>query len=123
MIIFIVFIMGMSAGDMFPDESQKIINSQNDFIKSLNQSMNTSQTQSEIGFWGNIRGALGIDGIYDFIRNFFSMLVSFIVMLVQYLFFFIGISQILPTEFYVFFALICSGLSIAILKLIFLAGD
>jgi hypothetical protein len=118
-----MFLIGISATDVFPDETQKIVHSQNDFTNALNRSTAPVNTSSDVGFFGSLLGVVGLDGIYDFIRNFLSLLVSFIVMMVQYLLLFIGISTILPTEFYLFFALIISGTVIAIVKLIFIAGD
>ena len=123
MIIFIIFMIGISASDIFPDESQKVRIAQEDFTNALNRSTSSVNSTSEVGFVSKLLGAVGLDGIYDFIRNFLSMLVAFIVMVVQYLLLFIGITTILPSEFYVFFALISSGLIIAIIKLVFLSGD
>ena len=122
-LITVIFLIGISATDIFPDESQKIVHSQTDFTNALNQSVTPITTSTDIGFFGSLLGVVGLDGIYDFIRNFLSLLVSFIVMIVSYLFLFIGIATILPTEFYLLFALIISGSIIAIVKLIFIAGD
>lgn len=118
-----IFLIGMTATDIFPDESQNIIHSQNDFTQALNRSTAPINNSSDVGFFGSLLGVVGLDGIYDFIRNFLSLLVSFIVMIVSYLFLFIGIATILPTELYLLFALIISGGIIAIVKLIFIAGD
>jgi purine-cytosine permease-like protein len=122
-IIAIIFLIGISATDLYPNQSKNIVTSQNDFTRALNQSTQTVNSTSDVGFFGRILGVVGLDGIYDFIRNFLSMLVSFIVMMVQYVFMFIGIATILPTEFYLLFALMISGTIIALIKLIFLSGD
>jgi hypothetical protein len=122
-ILAVIFIVGISASDIYPDESQALIHSQNDFQNALNQSVVETNSTTEVGFFGTLLGAVGLDGIYDFIRNFLSLLVSFIVMTVQGLFLFLGLATILPTEFYLFFALIASASIAAIVKLIFFAGD
>jgi hypothetical protein len=122
-IIFVIFIIGISATDIYPDETSKIVTSHNNFRAGLNATLNaTSSTQSENGFWQNIFGVTGLNGIYNFIVGFMSMVVSFIVMMTQYLLLFIGISATLPTEFYVLFALLMSSSIIAIVLLIFLNG-
>jgi len=117
-----IFIISMSATDIFPDESQKLKTSQMDFANALNRTTSPGEV-SQIGFFERMLGVVGLDGIYDFVRNFLSMLVSFIVMSVQGLFLFIGISAVLPMEFYLLFALIMSSLIVALIKLIFLSGD
>lgn len=122
-ILAVIFIVGISASDIYPDESQALIHSQNDFQNALNQSVVETNSTTEVGFFGTLLGAVGLDGIYDFIRNFLSLLVSFIVMTVQGLFLFLGLATILPTEFYLFFALIASASIAAIVKLILFAGD
>jgi len=121
-ILAVIFVIGMSASDIFPDESQKLKTSELDFANALNRTTSPGNT-SDIGFFERILGVVGLDGIYDFIRNFLSMLVAFVVMSVQALFLFVGIATILPTEFYLFFALMTSATITAIIKLIFLAGD
>ena len=118
-----IFVIGMTASDIFPDESAKIVKSQIDFNEALNKSTNPTGAASEVSWFGKLLGLAGVDGIYDFIRNFFSMLVSFIVMIVQYVLLFVGIARILPTEFYLFFALMVSTGIILIVKLIFWSGD
>jgi hypothetical protein len=121
-ILAILFIIGMSATDIFPDESQKLKTSELDFANALNITTSPGDP-SNIGFFERLLGVIGVDGIYDFIRNFLSMLVAFIVMSVQALFLFIGIATILPTEFYLFFALITSATITAIIKLVFFSGE
>lgn len=122
-LIAVIFIIGISATDVFPDESQKIVTSQTDFTNALNRSTAPVNSSTDVGFFGKLLGVVGLDGIYDFIRNFLSLLVAFIVMIVSYLLLFIGIATILPTEFYLLFALIISASIIALIKLIFLSGD
>jgi hypothetical protein len=116
-------IIGLSATDLYPDESNKVIASQNTFYSNLNSSTNSTTSTTAGGFWSSLFGIAGLDGIYNFIINFFSILISFIVMIVSYLLLLIGISTTLPKEFYVFFALMGSSMIIAIVKLIFLSGD
>jgi hypothetical protein len=122
-VIACIFLIGVASTDVFPDQSARIIHSQTDFTNALNQSVAPMDTTTDIGFFGSLLGAVGLNGIYDFIRNFLSLLVSFIVMSMQYVLLFVGISSILPTEFYLFFALIISGSIISIIKLIFIAGE
>ena len=122
-LIFIIFIISISASDIYPDQTKSITDSQNNFINNFNKSVNTTATQGNIGFWGTVLGITGLDGIYNFITNFFSMIVSFIIMVGGYILLFFGIATTIPSDFYVFFALIGSGLIIAIVKLIFLNGD
>jgi hypothetical protein len=122
-LIAVIFILGISATDVFPDQSQHIKASQNDFTSALNRSTAPINSSSDVGFFGKLLGSVGLDGIYDFIRNFLSLLVAFIVMIVSYLFLFVGISTILPSEFYLLFALLASASIIALIKLIFLSGD
>jgi hypothetical protein len=121
-ILAILFVVGMSATDIFPDESQKLKTSELDFANALNSTTSPGDP-SNIGFFERLLGVIGVDGIYDFIRNFLSMLVAFIVMSVQALFLFIGIATILPPEFYLFFALITSATITAIIKLVFFSGE
>ncbi len=121
-ILTIIFIIGMSATDIFPDESQQLKTSELDFANALNRTTSPGNA-SDIGFFDKILGVVGLDGIYDFIRNFLSMLVAFVVMSVQALFLFLGIASILPTEFYLFFALITSATITAIIKLVFFSGE
>ena len=122
-LIAVIFIIGIAATDVFPDESQKIVTSQNDFTIAMNRSTAPVNSSTDVGFFGKLLGVVGLDGIYDFIRNFLSLLIAFIVMVVSYLLLFMGIATILPTEFYLLFALIISASIIAIIKLIFIAGD
>lgn len=117
-----IFIIGMSATDIFPDESQKLITSELEFANALNRTTSPGNV-SDIGIFDKILGVVGLDGIYDFIRNFLSMLVAFIVLSVQALLLFVGIATILPIEFYLFFALMISATITALIKLIFFSGD
>jgi len=120
-LIFIVFIVAIAATDVYPDETQAITSAQNNFIANFNNSVNT--TAENPGFWGTVLGITGLDGIYNFITNFFSMIVSFVILVGGYLLLFFGISTALPTEFYVLFAIFGSSLIIGIVKLIFFSGD
>jgi len=122
-LIFIIFIVSISASDVYPDQTKQITDSQNNFIANFNKTVNTTASQENPGFWGTILGLTGLDGIYNFITNFFSMIVSFVIMVGGYILLFFGISTTIPSEFYVFFALLGSGLIIAVVKLIFLSGD
>lgn len=120
-LIFIIFIVSISASDIYPDQTKQITDSQNNFIANFNNSVNTTAVNP--GFWGTVLGLTGLDGIYNFITNFFSMIVSFVIMVGGYILLFFGIAATIPSDFYVFFALMGSGLIIAIVKLIFLNGD
>lgn len=122
-LIFVIFIVSISASDVYPDETEKITDAQNNFIANFNNSVNATASSENQGFWSTILGFTGLDGIYNFITNFFSMIVSFIIMVGGYILLFFGIATTIPSDFYVFFALIGSGLIIAIVKLIFLNGD
>jgi len=122
-LIFIIFIVSISASDIYPDETKRITDAQNNFIANFNNSVNSSASSGNSGFWGIIMDFTGLDGIYNFITNFFSMIVSFIIMVGGYILLFFGISTTIPSDFYVFFALIGSGLIIAIAKLIMLNGE
>ena len=122
-LIFVVVIIGMTAPDLYPDESQKIKDSQDIFIKNLNSTINQTSTTQNQGFWLSILGIAGLDGIYNFIVNFFSMLISFIIMFVNYFLLFFGIAISLPSEFYILFILVSMSLIVAVIKLIFMAGD
>lgn len=123
-IIFIVFVVAISASDLYPAQSQIIVDSQNEFYDNLNRTTNITATPEESpGFWRTIFGLVGLDGIYVFITNFFSMLVSFIVLQVGYVFLFFGIAGTIPPEFYLLFAILGMSAIIAILKLIFMSGD
>lgn len=122
-LIFVIFIVSISASDVYPDQTKKITGAQNNFIANFNSSVNTTATAENPGFWGTILGFTGLDGIYNFITNFFSMIVSFVIMVGGYILLFFGIATTIPSDFYVLFALIGSGLIIAIVKLIFFSGD
>jgi hypothetical protein len=121
MIIFIVFIVSIAASDVYPDQTQGITSAQNNFINNLNSSVNT--TVPNQGFWGTILGLTGLDGVYNFITNFFSMIVSFIILVGGYILLLFGIATTIPVEFAVFFVLIASSGIIYVLKLIFMSGD
>lgn len=122
-LIFVIFIIAISASDVYPDQTAKITSAQNNFISNFNNSVNTTASSSNQGFWGFIMGATGLDGIYTFIVNFFSMITSFIIMVGGYIGLFFGIATTLPSDFYVLFAIVGSSLIIAIVKLVFLSGD
>jgi len=123
LLIFVIFIVAISASDIYPAETTRITSAQNNFIANFNNSVNATASQENQGFWGTILGFTGLDGIYNFITNFFSMVVSFVIMIGGYILLFFGIATSVPSDFYVFFALIGSGLIIAVVKLIFLNGD
>jgi hypothetical protein len=120
-IIFIVFIVAISAPDVYPDQTAQITSSQTNFINNFNNSVNTSTPNP--GFWGTILGLTGLDGIYNFITNFFSMIVSFVILVGGYILLLFGIATTIPSEFAVFFVLIASSGIIYVLKLIFMSGD
>lgn len=122
-LIFIIFIVAISASDVYPSQIKTITDSQNNFIANFNNSVNATASGSNQGFWGTILGLAGLDGIYSFIVNFFSMIVSFVIMVGGYILLFFGIAVTIPSDFYVFFALMGSGLIIAIAKLIMLNGE
>lgn len=115
-LIFVVLVLSMSAGDLFPDQTKGISDTQNRFNVNLNSTINSSVTPAT-DVWSSIAN------VFDTITGFFGVIITFIEMIFQYFFFFIGISLLLPPEFYVFFAILSSGLIIAIIKLIFLSGD
>lgn len=121
-LIFVIFIIAISASDVYPDQTAKITSAQNNFIANFNNSVNSTATTQNEGFWGIIMGATGLDGIYTFITNFFSMITSFIIMVGGYILLFFGIATTLPGDFYIFFALLGSNIIIAIVLLIFFSG-
>jgi len=123
MLIFVIFIVAISASDIYPAETKSITTAQNTFINNFNKSVNSTASQENPGFWGTVLGITGLDGIYNFITNFFSMIVSFMIMVAGYILLFFGIAVSVPSDFYVFFALMGSGLIIAVLKLIFMNGE
>lgn len=122
-LIFIIFIVAISASDIYPADTARITNAQNNFIANFNNSVNATASQENPGFYRWVLGLTGLDGVYNFVTNFFSMIVSFVIMVGGYILLFFGIATSIPSDFYVFFALIGSGLIIAIVKLIFLNGD
>lgn len=122
-LIFVIFIISISASDVYPDQTASITNAQNNFIANFNNSVNTTASTENQGWFDRAMGALGLDGIYSFITNFFSMVVSFIIMVGGYILLFFGIAGTIPSDFYVLFALMGSGLIIAVVKLVFLSGD
>lgn len=122
-IIFIIFIIAISASDVYPDETKSITDTQNRFLASMNKTTNSTATADNPGFWGTILGITGLDGIYNFITNFFSMLVSFMIMVIGYTGLFLLIPSTLPTEFLVIFVILASSIIIGILKLVFFNGD
>lgn len=122
-LIFVIFIIAISASDVYPDKTKQITDAQNNFIANFNNSVNSTASSENNGFWDTILGFTGLDGIYNFIINFFSMVVSFIIMVGGNILLFFGISTSLPTEIYVLFAIFGSSLIIGIVKLIFFRGD
>jgi hypothetical protein len=126
-LIFVVLIIGMSASDLYPNETAKIQQTQDNYLNALNISTNTSAPAAPASFWDNpiasVLNLVGLDGIYTAILNFFGMIITFIVMMVGSLFLFMGIASTIPAEVAVFFAIIASSAIIAIVKLIFLSGE
>lgn len=122
-LIFIMFIIAISASDVYPDQTKQITDAQNNFIANFNSTINQTATADNPGFWGTVLGITGLDGIYNFITNFFSMIVSFVIMVGGYILLFFGVSTTLPKEVYVLFAIFGSSLIIGIVKLIFFSGD
>lgn len=122
-IIAVIFLIAISASDLYPDETNAIKDSQSAFLENLNKTANSSITPSaDTGFWGTIFGLTGLDGIYTFITNILSMGVSFMIMIVQYILLFFGIATSIPSEFYLLFALMGLSAIVAIIK-IFLWGE
>jgi len=116
-IVFVIFIVGIAATDIYPDQSKQAIERQTDFASKLNATVNSTTTGSQEGFWNSIAG------VANTILNFFGMIISFIGMVLAYELMFIGIAGTIPSEFLVLFALLQIGLVTAILKLIFMSGD
>lgn len=121
-LIFIIFMIAISASDVYPDQTAKITSAQNNFIANFNNSVNATASNENPGFWGTVLGLTGLDGIYNFITNFFSMIVSFVIMVGGYILLFFGIATTLPSDFYILFAIFASNAIIAIVLLIFLSG-
>ena len=119
--IFVVVILGMTAPDLFPSEVEDIQNTQEDMRQTATHMTNT--TSGEPSAVSDLLGLAGLDGIYNFITNYLYLMGQFIVLFFQYVAMFMGISLMIPTEFYVFFAIIGMSTIISIVKLIFLAGD
>jgi len=119
--IFIVVILGLTAPDIFPDQSANIVSTQNDITNAAKQV--TNQSTGEQSLASEILGIAGLDGIYNYISNFLYIIGKFIVIFFQYLAMFLGIALILPPEFYVFFGIMGITTIVAIVKLIFLSGD
>jgi hypothetical protein len=110
-VVAVIFIIGMAATDIFPDNSRAIQNSNADLTHALNSTMNI--TQSEPGLLSSLLA----------VPSFLGVIIAFIVLMVQYVLLFVGIATILPTEFYLLFALIVIGSIVAIVKLVFMSGD
>jgi len=122
-IIAVIFLIAMSASDLYPDETNAIKDSQSVFIENLNKTANSSITPTaDTGFWGTIFGLTGLEGIYTFVTNILSMGVSFMIMIVQYILLFFGIAVSIPGEFYLLFILMGMSAIVAIIK-IFLWGE
>ena len=122
-IIATIFLIAMSASDLYPDETAAIESSQAEFIDNLNQTANSTVTPTaETGFWGTIFGLTGLEGIYTFVTNILSMGISFMIMIVQYILLFFGIAVSIPAEFYLLFVLMGMSAIVAIIKL-FLWGE
>lgn len=122
-IVAVIFLVAISASDLFPAQIQPIKDSQTNFLNTVNNTANaTINPTADTGFWGTVFGLTGLDGIYTFITNSFSMAISFMIMVIQYLLAFIGIAAIIPTEFYLLFLLMSMAGIVAIIKL-FLWGE
>jgi len=120
-LIFVVLIIGMSANDLYPDETENVRLDQQEFRDSLNLTVNTSVNPP--GFWNSLFGVFGLDGIYNFLIGVFGMVLSFIGLLMSLFLSFFGITTTLPGEFLVLFLVVGASTIIAIIKLLFLAGD
>ena len=119
-IIFIAVVLGITAADIFPEQTTNIQDTQTNMINVASSMTNGTQEPSTIS---SILGIVGLDAIYQYITNFLYIMGSFIVLFFQYLLMFLGIALLVPPEFYVFFAVMGMTSIIAILKLIFLSGD
>ena len=120
-IIFVVLVLGMTAPDLFPSHIEEITTTQNNIALTAGQiTNNTAQGENIIS---DILGVAGLDGIYNIIFNILYITGAFVVLMFEYVTMFLGIALIVPTEFYVFFAIIGMSTIIALVKLIFLAGD
>ena len=117
LIVFVVFILAYAGQDLFPGETQGLRNSQMQFRTDMNTSLNTSiPVASQEGFWA------ALAGVGNAILNFFSMIVSFIIMIINYEVFFLGIAGLVPAEFYILFFLLQISTMVSIILLIALAG-
>lgn len=122
-IIFLIFVIALIAPQLHNADASRLNKAQNDFLKNMNSSVNSTSTSENEGFWGLIGNATGLNGIYDFIVGFFQTAISFIILALAYFLAFIGISGIIPPVFYVFFAIFGAGAIVGIVKLIALRGD
>lgn len=115
----IVFIIGISATDLYPSQTVYIQSSQENVMTRLNTSINLSQTQGtgDQGFWD------GILNFLDFVKNLILLPLDVLLLMIDYMIMFVGLSGTIPAEFYVFFILISLSLVISIVKMIFLSGD
>jgi len=120
-ILFVIFLLSISVSDIYPDQTKSITDAQSNFLNTMNTTKNSTATNP--GFWGTVMGITGLDGIYNFITNFFSMIVSFMIMVIGYTGLFLLIPLTVPAEFLVIFIILVSYVIIAILKLIFLNGE
>ena len=116
LIVFVVFIIGIAASDIYPDESASVRNAQQDFSGNLNIIINSTSPTAEEGFWNSLAG------VGNYLMNFFDMIISFLYMVIQYEILFISIAAIVPTEFYLLFALLQISTIVSIILLIALAG-
>jgi len=112
--IFIVVILGLTAPDIFSDQSADIVATQQDITNAAMHVTNQS-TGEQRSLVSEILGVAGLDGVY--------ILGKFIVIFFQYLAMFLGIALILPSEFYVFFGIMGITTIVSIVKLLFLSGD
>lgn len=123
-IIFVVFLTIMIVPNLNSQEAEHIKELQNDFNGKMNSTTNLSNNPNvPAGFWSIIGNALGLTGIYDFIIGFFQIIVSFNILLLNYLGIFFSTIAGIPGEFSVIFVIMASSLVIGIIKLIFFSGD
>lgn len=107
-IIFVVFMIGISATDLYPDKSNDIKNAQTIIISEINYSMNTSEESSTSYYPGWVLS----------IGHIISAMFAYVSMLFASLALFLGLSTTLPQEFYLLFALIASSAIISIVLLL-----
>ena len=115
-IIFIVFIVSMTATDIYPDETQNIIIKQNEFKDKVNITLNQTEESSVSNLFWPAK-------IYGYVTNGLSSLLSFVGMMLAMFLSMFGIAATLPLEFYGMFVILFSSLIVAIAKLLFFSGD